>query len=89
MQVQTDSEVDYNVGTLIDDFVYNTIAQWYNEDMGPNNTLPLSPSPGGQHPISSSPSPAVRSSRAHCARDKAMAATQAVCNPTGVQATPC
>ena len=46
VQVQTDNNVDYNVGTLIDDFVYNTIAQWYNEDMGPNDTLPLAPSAG-------------------------------------------
>ena len=50
MQVQTDNNVDYNVGTIIDAFVYNTIAQWYNEDMA-NDTMPLSPVAGaGQAP---------------------------------------
>ena len=33
---------DYNVGTEVDSFVYNTVAQWYNED-GENGTLPMAP----------------------------------------------
>ena len=49
---------DYNVGTMIDTFVYNTIATWYNEDGGDNGntTLPLAPSEGtpGSSPATSS-----------------------------------
>ena len=33
---------DYNVGTEVDSFVYNTVAAWYNED-GENGTLPMAP----------------------------------------------
>ena len=54
LQVQTDGDVDYNVGTLVDAFVYNTIAQWYNEDMS-NETMPLSPVAGAGR--ASKPSP--------------------------------
>lgn len=48
MQVQTSDGNDYNVGTMIDTFVYNTIAQWYNDDGGDNGnkTLPLTPTAG-------------------------------------------
>ena len=31
-QVSTSDNQDINVGTKINAFVYNTIAQWYNED---------------------------------------------------------
>ena len=54
MQVQTNNDMDYNVGTIVDAFVYNTIAQWYNEDMG-NETMPLSPAAGSNR--ASKPSP--------------------------------
>ena len=42
------------MGTKINAFVYNTLAQWYNEDAraaGSNNTLPAAPS-GPQAPPS-------------------------------------
>ena len=42
------------MGTKINSFVYNTLAQWYNEDAraaGSNNTLPAAPS-GPQAPPS-------------------------------------
>ena len=32
MQVSTSDNQDINVGTKINAFVYNTLAQWYNED---------------------------------------------------------
>ena len=31
LQVSTSNNDEYNVGTQIDTFVYNTLAQWYNE----------------------------------------------------------
>lgn len=57
-QVSTSDNQDINVGTKINAFVYNTLAQWYNEDMkseGSNNTLPAAPS--GQQPAPSDNSP--------------------------------
>ncbi|KAK9814047.1 hypothetical protein WJX73_010381 [Symbiochloris irregularis] len=47
-KVATSDGSNYNVGTMIDPFVYNTIAQWYNEDGGDNGntTLPLAPQTG-------------------------------------------
>jgi hypothetical protein len=47
VQVSTSDTQDINVATKIDAFVYNTIAQWYNEDArtdGSNDTLPAAPS---------------------------------------------
>lgn len=48
VQVATNDGSEYNVGTMIDNFVYNTVATWYNEDGGDNgnSTLPLTPSVG-------------------------------------------
>ena len=49
--MSTSNGQDINVATKVDAFVYNTIAQWYNEDQaaaGSNQTLPEAPS--GQQP---------------------------------------
>lgn len=49
--MSTSDGQDINVATKVDSFVYNTIAQWYNEDQaaaGSNQTLPEAPS--GQQP---------------------------------------
>ena len=46
------------MATKVDAFVYNTIAQWYNEDQkadGSNQTLPAAPS--GQQPPPDNSSP--------------------------------
>ena len=46
------------MGTKVDAFVYNTIAQWYNEDQkadGSNQTLPEAPSGQQPPPADSSP----------------------------------
>ncbi len=51
LQVSTSDGQDINVATKVDAFVYNTLAQWYNEDQaaaGSNQTLPAAPS--GQQP---------------------------------------
>lgn len=41
--VTVDNGDTLNVGTQMNDFVYNTIAQWYNEDS--SEALPLTPAP--------------------------------------------
>ncbi len=49
--MSTSDGQDINVATKVDAFVYNTLAQWYNEDQaaaGSNQTLPAAPS--GQQP---------------------------------------
>jgi hypothetical protein len=58
VQVSTSDNQDINVGTKIDSFVYNTIAQWYNEDAaaaGSNDTLPAAPSGPQPPPQNSEP----------------------------------
>lgn len=59
-QVSTSDGQDINVATKVDAFVYNTLAQWYNEDAtaeGSNDTLPEAPS--GQQPPPSDTAPAM------------------------------
>ena len=51
LEGSTSDGQDINVATKVDAFVYNTLAQWYNEDQaaaGSNQTLPAAPS--GQQP---------------------------------------
>lgn len=46
------------MATKVDAFVYNTLAQWYNEDQtaaGSNQTLPEAPSGQQPPPADSSP----------------------------------
>ncbi len=57
-QVSTSDNQDINVGTKINAFVYNTLAQWYNEDMAAaksNNTLPAAPSGPQPPPTNANP----------------------------------
>ncbi|BDA51220.1 probable glutamyl endopeptidase [Coccomyxa sp. Obi] len=57
-KVSTSDNQDINVGTKINAFVYNTLAQWYNEDLaaaGSNNTLPAAPSGPQPPPANTNP----------------------------------